>query len=148
MNQKNITWLLNSRAYKKANGLVDATLRSPQKLLDLVAKAQLKISNDLNKKFEPLMTPINSLFRLLKAYSSGQYRDISLQSLVLIVASIIYFIMPIDVVPDFILVLGHMDDAALLAWTIRSVSADLDRFIAWEEKQKQQTSTTNIEELE
>lgn len=142
MNQKNIIWLLNSRAYKKAKSLVDATISSPQQLLDLVSKAQLKTSSSLNKRLESLITPINSVFRLLKAYSSGEYRDISLESLVLIIASIIYFIMPLDVIPDFILALGHADDAALLAWTIRSVSEDLDRFLAWE---KEQTPKTKIE---
>ena len=50
----------------------------------------------------------------------------------MIVASLIYFVSPIDLIPDFILGLGFIDDATVLAWTIRACAADLAAFIAWE----------------
>ncbi|MBX2847034.1 MAG: DUF1232 domain-containing protein [Acidiferrobacterales bacterium] len=126
--------LLNSWAYKKAKSLVSTTLENPGKLKDLIAKAQLKSTKSINAKLAEIIKPVSALFRLLKAYVAGEYRDISFESLALIVASVIYFVMPIDVIPDFLLALGHADDAALLAWTIRSVSEDLDRFLEWEKK--------------
>jgi len=69
---------------------------------------------------------------LLKCYVSGEYREISFESLALIVASITYFVMPFDVVPDFFLSLGFLDDAALLAWTFKTVAEELRRFVEWE----------------
>ena len=57
----------------------------------------------------------------------------------LIVASIIYFVMPFDAVPDFIVGLGLLDDVALLAWTFRSVAQDIEAFIGWEKDQADQT---------
>lgn len=34
---------------------------------------------------------------------------------------LVYLALPVDVVPDFIPVIGHADDAVLLLWTLRSV---------------------------
>jgi uncharacterized membrane protein YkvA (DUF1232 family) len=132
MNDKKLKWLLNSRAYQKASKLVSATISSPQQLLKLVDNAQAKISSNDGSKLAEVLESARAAFRLLKAYAGGQYRDISPKSLTLIVASIIYFVMPIDVLPDFILGFGLTDDAALLAWTFRSVVEDVERFIKWE----------------
>ena len=71
-------------------------------------------------------------FRLIKAYAKGTYRDIPWSSLVMLVAAVIYFVMPIDLIPDFIVGFGLLDDAALLGWTVKKFSADIDAFIEWE----------------
>lgn len=128
--------LLSSRAYKKARALVDSTVRSPEKLLALVADAQSRAANHRTGKLSSLMDSIAASFRLLKAYATGHYRQISFESLALLVASIIYFVMPIDVLPDFIIAYGFIDDAALLAWTFRAIADDITAFIDWEAEQK------------
>ena len=53
----------------------------------------------------------------------------------MIVASLIYFVSPIDLIPDFILGFGLIDDATVLAWTIKACASDLAAFIAWEKTQ-------------
>jgi uncharacterized membrane protein YkvA (DUF1232 family) len=40
--------------------------------------------------------------------------------------------MPVDLIPDFILTLGFVDDAALIGWIISSVKTDIDSFLQWE----------------
>ena len=127
--------LINSWAYKKARALVTSTLQSPERLLDLVSKAQSKAGQDHGGKLAGVFDSISASFRLLKAYAKGEYRQISVESMVLIVSSIIYFVMPIDVVPDFILAFGFVDDAALLAWTFKTVAGDIKEFVEWEKNQ-------------
>jgi uncharacterized membrane protein YkvA (DUF1232 family) len=131
--------ILNSWAYKKARSLVSSTLQSPERLLDLVANAQPKAGQDRGGRLAGVFDSITASFRLIKAYAAGEYRQISLESMALIVASIIYFVIPFDAVPDFILGLGLLDDAALLAWTFRSVAQDIEAFIGWEKDQADQT---------
>ncbi|MFT5608342.1 MAG: uncharacterized membrane protein YkvA (DUF1232 family) [Parvicella sp.] len=126
---------LNSWAYKKARALVKSTMQSPERMLDLVANAQSKAGQNRGGRLAGVFDSISASFRLLKAYSAGDYRQISLESMALIVASIIYFVMPFDAVPDFIVALGLLDDAALLAWTFRSVADDIEAFIGWEKDQ-------------
>lgn len=131
---------LNSRAYRKAKRLVAETIKSPKMLFDLVASGQSKVSSDTFGRLTAIKDSIATAFRLIKCYAAGEWRDISLESLMLIVASIIYFVMPIDGIPDFLLSLGYLDDAALLAWTFRSVADDFERFKHWEAEQRRRDS--------
>jgi uncharacterized membrane protein YkvA (DUF1232 family) len=39
---------------------------------------------------------------------------------------------PFDVIPDWVPVLGHIDDAFVISLALKSVRADLDTFMAWE----------------
>ena len=47
--------------------------------------------------------------------------EVSGRMKVLLVFTVAYLAFPIDVVPDFIPILGHLDDALLLYWTLRSL---------------------------
>ena len=133
------SWLTSSWAYKKANSLVSATISSPEKLLGLATKAGTLATNNF-ASLAKVADSLKTALRLLKSYAVGEYRDISLQSLGLLVASIIYLVMPVDVLPDFILGLGLTDDAALLAWTLRSIMDDLERFTIWEANQERHST--------
>jgi uncharacterized membrane protein YkvA (DUF1232 family) len=73
-----------------------------------------------------------AFFRLLRAYVKREYTDIPWQSLVLIVAAVLYFLVPVDVIPDFILGLGYLDDAAVIAWVVKTLQSVLDDFRKWE----------------
>lgn len=121
-----------SRAYRKAQSLVSATMASPAKLLALANSAQKKATNRAQSRISDLIEPIKTSYRLIKAYARGVYHDVSLENLGLIVAAMIYFVMPIDALPDFIAGLGLADDATLLAWTFSKVKEELDRFTDWE----------------
>jgi uncharacterized membrane protein YkvA (DUF1232 family) len=50
------------------------------------------------------------------------------------VATILYFLLPTDVIPDWILGLGYIDDAALIGWTMNTVKSDIDGFREWESR--------------
>jgi len=80
-----------------------------------------------------IWTDIQLLARMLKAWMGGTYHGLSAQTLVAIVAALLYFINPLDVVPDFIPGLGYVDDAALIAWLLKSLAGDLDQFRNWEQ---------------
>jgi uncharacterized membrane protein YkvA (DUF1232 family) len=47
--------------------------------------------------------------------------EVSGRTKLLVAITIGYLVFPIDVVPDFIPILGHLDDALLLLWTLRSL---------------------------
>jgi len=47
--------------------------------------------------------------------------EVSGRTKLLLVLTVAYLAFPIDVVPDFIPILGHLDDALLLLWTLRSL---------------------------
>lgn len=120
-----------SLPFKSAKGRASKYANDADKLSNLLDKARTKA---ISRK-APLAEVWDSLMaclRLLGAYASDQYKDIPWASLVSIIASVLYFVMPVDLIPDFILGLGLIDDAALLGWIISSVKSDIDNFIEWE----------------
>ena len=79
-------WIIQSRAYRKAKRLVSTTIESPAKLLSLANSAQQKAAKQASDKLADLIDPIKASYRLIRAYASGAYRDISLENFGLIVA--------------------------------------------------------------
>jgi len=49
---------------------------------------------------------------------------------------LIYLISPIDIIPDWIPVIGVLDDLALLAFAIPLLVTEAEKFIAWEVSRK------------
>ena len=109
-------------------------LNNPKKLNELIDKAKYKVES---KKRGPLKEVLDSqmaFFRLVRAYAKREYVEVPWQSLLLIVATILYFLIPTDLIPDWIIGLGFIDDAALIGWTMNTVKTDIDGFREWESK--------------
>lgn len=122
-----------SRPYLKAQNRATEYIRSPVKLRKLADDAKEKAGG----RKGPLDEVRESLFtflRMIRAYADGSYRQVSWKSLLMIVASVVYFVMPFDLIPDFIITFGLLDDAALLTWTAKAFKKELDDFVAWENR--------------
>ena len=78
---------------------------------------------------------LGALLRLAREVGAGRYRRLPRRSLVAIVAGLVYFLDPFDLIPDGIPVIGYLDDAAVLGWVLTRVRADLDAFVGWETTQ-------------
>src|SRR5690606_10647488 len=115
-------------AMAQANRLVNNPTKLKQLAVDVTEKSQRGKKNPLAK----VKNKLGAFIRLVKAVSKNQYRDISWYHLTLIVSSLIYFMIPTDVIPDFIAGLGYLDDATLLGWTYTAVRDEIDRFLLWE----------------
>ena len=76
------------------------------------------------------------LFALAKDYANGNYKDISNTSIVAVIGSLLYFISPLDVVPDFILGLGFLDDAFIIGYVFNKIAKELDQYQKWKDNQK------------
>ncbi len=79
---------------------------------------------------------VKALVRMVRAWVSGRYRVVPWKSVVMAVGGLLYFVFPIDIFPDFIPLIGFFDDAAVLAYIVGVIRDDLDAFILWEQKQK------------
>ena len=134
-----------SEAVAHSKNRAEEYLKDPEKskrLLDEAmkkAKSKEKPSGPLAELWENL----KSIFRLLQAYFSKQYTDIPWGSIVLIVGAVIYFVSPIDLMPDWFPLSGFIDDAAVLMFVLRQVNSDLNRFHAWETERE----TANSEKV-
>ena len=73
-----------------------------------------------------------ALVRLLRAWRCGDYAVVPWRTIILASAALIYFVDPFDLIPDFVPVIGYLDDATVIAFVVESIRRDLDKFLAWE----------------
>lgn len=96
----------------------------------LLKKAILKAKNNkgtLGNVWEKLQL----FFDLVQAYSKGEYRKVAPATILTMIGAIIYFVSPLDVVPDFLVGLGLVDDAAVLSFTLKKLSNEINEFKKW-----------------
>lgn len=120
-----------SARYRDAKNRAADYADDPKKLNDLLDRAARK-AEARKAPLREVWDSLTAMLRLLRAYAAGRYRDVPWSSLLSIIAVVVYFVMPADMIPDFLLGWGFIDDAALLAWILGSVRSDLDRFLDWE----------------
>ncbi len=123
---------------EEANSKAKDYLKDKDKLRKLINDAEKKAKKKDDKKgfVQDTWDSLKTMFDLVKAYINGDYRNIPYGSLVLIVGAILYFVMPADAIPDVIPALGFTDDAAVIAFTIKQVKSDLDKFLKWKNEQE------------
>jgi uncharacterized membrane protein YkvA (DUF1232 family) len=124
-----------SKFFKKFLAAAEGYIKQPTRLKKLLTDAYAKASEkkELGTLAHEAWETLQSLFRLIKLSISGEYTELPSSTVVGAVAVLIYFISPIDLIPDFIPVLGLLDDMALLAWFSTSIKHELDKFHAWEQ---------------
>jgi len=111
-------------------------LKDPGKLTQLVNDAQTKANyNKIKSALGTATDTLATMLRLLNAYAKGNYRDIPWRSLLSLTAVVLYFVFPIDAVPDFLAGIGLLDDVGLLWLVAEQIRSDLTRFQQWEDSQ-------------
>jgi uncharacterized membrane protein YkvA (DUF1232 family) len=115
------------RAFEKAAGLTAGNRRLGRLLT--AASAALR---GRGSALGAVRRDAEALVRMVRGVVSGRYRALPKRSLVAVVAALIYFLDPFDLVPDFIPLVGFADDAAVLLWVANRVRKDLDAFLQWE----------------
>lgn len=117
--------------YKQAERIISSDTKV-SKLLDEVF---LKIGES-SELFYKVQDSLIALARMLSAWVKGDYRNISTKSIIAVVAALIYFVNPLDLIPDFIPVIGQIDDIFVLGYLIKMLNKEIERFMAWEKEQE------------
>ena len=63
--------------------------------------------------------------------TKGRYTDYSKGNFLLAVAALIYVVSPLDLVPDFLIVLGLLDDVAIVGWAMSRLKTEVDKYQAF-----------------
>ena len=81
-----------------------------------------------------LFQDLKLLIPLIKDYWKGTYRDVSVKSIVIFVVALAYIISPIDLIPDYIIGLGQIDDAVILGLSLYFLEKDLLKYKEWKNR--------------
>lgn len=111
---------------EKAKAFIDDDERTENLLRDFEEKLKLipKIGNRA--------ADIAVMISMIRAYVKKQYTEVPVGTILLAVAALIYVVNPWDLIPDYIIGVGLIDDAAVLAAVLQAIHMDLQKYKKWQ----------------
>ncbi|MCY4214295.1 MAG: YkvA family protein [Gammaproteobacteria bacterium] len=111
--------------------------RSPEQLRSMLGAAAAKADGAarFSAKFAAVRCELNAFISLLRAWTSGDYRAVSTSAVITVAAAVLYFLAPLDLLPDFILGMGLIDDVAVIGYVLGAVREEVAAFERWRGEQ-------------
>ena len=120
--------------FKKSQSKASVILSDKTKASNTIKDALGKAVNN-KSDLEGVWTKLVLLFAVSKDYVNGDYTEIPKRSIIAILGGLIYFLSPIDVIPDVVPVLGFIDDIYMLNLVYRQVLKDPEKYKVWKDTQ-------------
>jgi uncharacterized membrane protein YkvA (DUF1232 family) len=99
------------------------------------AAAAWRTYREVTKPGTPgVMTRVRAIPRMIGSVMRGRYDGMGKGKLALLGAGVLYILSPIDVIPDFLLVIGVVDDFGVFLWLITSLLGESGRYVEHERK--------------
>lgn len=118
------------RVVDESRALATRVATDPTRAERLARSAERKSARNENA-MRRVFNYVQCFSRLLRAYARKEYTVVPWGSIVLITVGLLYFVSPIDLLPD-LLPGGFVDDIALIASIVKQIQADLEAFRDWE----------------
>ena len=111
----------------------EALLNDKDELDDFLYRLEQKIKEMplVGKKF----TMIPVMISLVKNYAQGKYTTVPYGTILAVLSALIYFLSPIDIIPDFIPLAGYLDDMAVVGLCMNMVKIDIETYDKWRQSQ-------------
>ncbi|MDO4587735.1 MAG: YkvA family protein [Planctomycetia bacterium] len=90
-------------------------------------KTALKKGGKLGDFFEEFLL----LWSLLKSYYKGEYTNVPWKFIAAVGFAMAYLVSPIDLIPDFIPVLGYVDDLSVFSLVATSFKSEIETYKNW-----------------
>jgi len=78
---------------------------------------------------------IKLMIGMIKDYVQGNYKDVPWNTIAAVTGAVIYFVSPIDIIPDVIPVVGYLDDALVIKLALDFIGDDLMKYKKWQAAQ-------------
>lgn len=104
------------------------------RVLLLVRDAYTRMS-DHASALKGMQHDLRLLLQMMSAWARRSYQRVPWSVLLLTTGAVIYFVAPVDLIPDALIGIGFVDDVAVVSMVVRAVRKELDRFETWAERQ-------------
>lgn len=99
------------------------------------AAAAWRAYRDVTRPGTPgLMARARAIPRMIGAVMRGRYAELGKSKLALMGVGVVYLISPIDLIPDFLMLIGVADDFGVFLWLMGSLLGESGRYIEHERK--------------
>lgn len=102
-------------------------LNDRRALIGLIGSASAKIESG-GGRIASIKNDAATLVEILKAWISGEYREVPWSTLLLGTGAVIYFVNPFDAIPDILPAAGLLDDASVIGFVLASAKNDIAKF--------------------
>ncbi|PZX53416.1 uncharacterized membrane protein YkvA (DUF1232 family) [Algoriphagus ratkowskyi] len=114
---------------------VEALGKQKEKVTELIAGVGNKILRfGDDSRVKKLIEPVSVFVRMLKAHFNGSHK-LTNSTLGLILLALVYFVSPIDIIPDFLGFLGFADDLSVILAVYAKIKDEISQFLDWERTQ-------------
>ncbi|MBQ3307452.1 MAG: DUF1232 domain-containing protein [Bacilli bacterium] len=119
---------------EKGYDAAEELLKQPEKVEILLQRIEKKLKKIPKVGDTLAMVPI--MVSLIRSYIRKEYNKAPIGSIIAIVSALIYLATPVDLIPDFIVGLGIVDDAAILGMCYSLVSDDIKEYEEWRNEKR------------
>ncbi|XOV85685.1 MAG: YkvA family protein [bacterium] len=123
------------RRFNEFRRRAETLVTDPARVRELLNNADRKQNRAGGEKLREMRRQLSVAIAMVKAWVAGDYRQVSNKTIVILVAALLYFVMPLDVIPDFLLGFGFVDDAAVLVYAFSALKEEIAAFQAWQQHQ-------------
>ena len=141
---------MNETTPEKANrALNEQAEKVEKKDLEKVLQKEHKIEDKFrhNDSMRGYLDKAKSMFSLIRDYWNGNYRQVPWKTIAAVTGALLYVLMPLDLIPDFIPVAGFLDDAGVIAACLALVSDDLVDYEKWKVRQDNSLESNSDDSL-
>ena len=68
---------------------------------------------------------------MLRCSVRGEYQDLSKTTIGIAAGTLLYFVAPLDLLPDLLPAVGFIDDFAVIAFAVTAVREEIEHFRLW-----------------
>ena len=111
---------------EKAKAFLDDDERMESLFRDFEKK--LKVIPKVGKR----ASDVAVLLSMIRAYIKKQYTEVSKATILAAIAGLIYVVNPMDIVPEYIIGFGVLDDAAVVGIILQAMHMDLNKYKKWQ----------------
>jgi uncharacterized membrane protein YkvA (DUF1232 family) len=123
----------------KAEDILEGTVEQSRKILEDPDELERLLQRTEAKLQEipiagEILANIPTMISMIRSFVKKEYTEVPIGSILAMIGALLYLILPVDLIPDAIPAVGHLDDMAVLAACLKLADSDIREYRAWRER--------------